>query len=182
MDTSRTLSKKDWIKTGIEALRVHGSSALKADRLAKELGISRGSFYWHFRDLRDYLELTLQFWEESAVDQPYAIAEASNHADAEAILESLVDQAFAGSMSLEAAVFSWGTEFPPAAEAMARVNAKRFALLQSLFSDLGFSPSDAQLRAYVLLTSYLGRMHLKPGKMLDEAERNSLISLLSAQS
>ena len=45
------LSAGDWISQGLKALAESGFTALKADPLAKAMGVSRGSFYWHFADL-----------------------------------------------------------------------------------------------------------------------------------
>ena len=45
------LSADDWISQGLKALAKSGFTALKADPLAKAMGVSRGSFYWHFADL-----------------------------------------------------------------------------------------------------------------------------------
>ena len=45
------LSADDWISQGLKALAKSGFIALKADPLARAMGVSRGSFYWHFADL-----------------------------------------------------------------------------------------------------------------------------------
>src|SRR5689334_18004652 len=50
-EMSDRLAAADWVKAGLKALAADGVGALKADLLAKSLGISRGSFYWHFADI-----------------------------------------------------------------------------------------------------------------------------------
>ncbi|MEM8755480.1 MAG: TetR family transcriptional regulator, partial [Pseudomonadota bacterium] len=47
------LSRDDWLAHALGTLAAEGAPALRADRMAKALGVSRGSFYWHFRDLDD---------------------------------------------------------------------------------------------------------------------------------
>ncbi|MFN3661424.1 TetR family transcriptional regulator [Yoonia sp.] len=46
---------EDWLMAGFRALASHGPSALRAAALARDLGTTKGSFYWHFKDLPDYL-------------------------------------------------------------------------------------------------------------------------------
>jgi AcrR family transcriptional regulator len=45
------LSAKDWLDQGLRTLAKSGFTALKAEPLAKAMGVSRGSFYWHFADI-----------------------------------------------------------------------------------------------------------------------------------
>ncbi|RTL63482.1 MAG: TetR/AcrR family transcriptional regulator, partial [Hyphomicrobiales bacterium] len=60
------LARADWVKAGLKALAREGASALKADRLARELGVSRGSFYWHFADVDAFHRAVLEGWKTVA--------------------------------------------------------------------------------------------------------------------
>ena len=59
---SEQLSAQDWIDAGLKALARNGHTALKADPLAKSLGVSRGSFYWHFADIGAYHAQMPRLW------------------------------------------------------------------------------------------------------------------------
>jgi len=179
MEKTRRLQKSDWLKAGIEALGQKGSSALKADVLAKKLGVSRGSFYWHFKDLSGYHAALLNEWEASAVDRPYAFSVSLGGADVATVLDYLVEQAFTAPIALESAVFSWAKDLPDAARSVERVNQKRFRLLSQLMTDLGFDQEAAGLRAYLLLSAYLGRMHLESIHPVPREGRGALVSLLA---
>ena len=48
------LTKQDWINSGLRTLATEGASALKVGAMAAALGVSRGSFYWHFKDFADF--------------------------------------------------------------------------------------------------------------------------------
>ncbi len=63
------LSKSDWIAHGLRSLTKDGANALKVGPLAQALKVSRGSFYWHFRDIADFHAQLLQSWQESSTDQ-----------------------------------------------------------------------------------------------------------------
>ncbi|MEZ5679851.1 MAG: TetR/AcrR family transcriptional regulator [Erythrobacter sp.] len=179
MEQARKLQKADWIKAGLKALGTRGSAALKADILARQLGVSRGSFYWHFADVAAFHRAVLAAWEEAAVDRPYASAMVKSSDDLTTNLRALVDRAFTSPVELELAVLSWGKTFAEAAVAAERVNARRFELLSSMFTRQGQDSKAARMRAYLLLSAYLGRMHLGAVHSLDDAERGDLVALLT---
>src|SRR5688572_18902718 len=66
------LSAKDWLDQGLKALASRGFTALKAEPLAKAMGVSRGSFYWHFADIGAYRAAILTHWREVAAEQVIA--------------------------------------------------------------------------------------------------------------
>lgn len=60
------LRRTDWIAEGFAALAEHGPEALKAEPLARRLGTTKGSFYWHFKDVADFHGAMLTAWEDRA--------------------------------------------------------------------------------------------------------------------
>ena len=62
------LSAKDWLDQGLKALAARGFTALKAEPLAKAMGVSRGSFYWHFADLDAYHQAVIERWQVRATE------------------------------------------------------------------------------------------------------------------
>ena len=57
------LSRASWIEAGFAALADDGPEALKAEPLARRLGTTKGSFYWHFKDVPDFHDAMLDAWE-----------------------------------------------------------------------------------------------------------------------
>ena len=74
---TKRLSAQDWIDFALKTLAREGFQALKADVLAKQLGVSRGSFYWHFADIGAYHAAVLTRWREIATEQIIAGVEAA---------------------------------------------------------------------------------------------------------
>ena len=72
------LSAKDWLDQGLKTLSERGFTALKAEPLAKALGVSRGSFYWHFADVGAFHTAILKHWREVAAEQIIANLEAAS--------------------------------------------------------------------------------------------------------
>src|SRR5437879_7336500 len=93
------LSAKDWLGQGLKTLTHSGFTALKADPLAKAMGVSRGSFYWHFADIGAFHAAILKHWRDVAAEQIIANLEAaSGNADP---IPLLLGQAFGGRLALE---------------------------------------------------------------------------------
>jgi AcrR family transcriptional regulator len=65
---TRTLRSK-WIEEGLRALAAGGPDAVRIERLAQALGVTRGGFYWHFADRRALLDEMLDTWERATTDQ-----------------------------------------------------------------------------------------------------------------
>lgn len=56
-------SPDDWLQAGVRALRRGGFEAVRVEALARDLGVSKGSFYWHFRDRNDLVLGLINLWE-----------------------------------------------------------------------------------------------------------------------
>ena len=60
------LSRQSWIDAGLKALVAQGPTALAAEPLARALGATKGSFYWHFKDVPSLHEAVTQDWQTRA--------------------------------------------------------------------------------------------------------------------
>ena len=70
------LTRARWLEEGLTVLQEDGPAALAADRMAKRLGVSRGSFYWHFANAMDFAAAVLAEWEDRWTNQIIAAIEA----------------------------------------------------------------------------------------------------------
>lgn len=146
------LSADDWISQGIKTLTRSGFTALKADPLAKTMGVSRGSFYWHFADLGAFHAAVLKRWREIAAEEIIAGVEA----DSDEPLTALLRRTFGARLDLERAVRNWAA-FDPAAQAAVRaIDRRRLDYIETLLQRRGFSATIAQARAQILYWTFLG--------------------------
>ncbi len=58
------VSKQDWLLVALEALATSGVESVRVERLAKQLGVAKSSFYWHFKNRHTLLMELLRYWEE----------------------------------------------------------------------------------------------------------------------
>jgi AcrR family transcriptional regulator len=148
------LSAKDWLDLGLRTLARRGFTALKAEPLAKEMGVSRGSFYWHFADIGAYRAAILKHWREVAAEQVIADLEASSKDDNPLLL--LLRRTFSSRLALENAVRSWATLDPEARAAVQATDRRRLSYVQKLFERSGVSPGVARSRAQIFYWAFLG--------------------------
>ncbi len=66
------LQRADWLRAAQRTLVIHGLAGVRIEALARDLGVSKGSFYWHFADRAALLEALLAAWE---VESDWLIAE-----------------------------------------------------------------------------------------------------------
>jgi AcrR family transcriptional regulator len=151
---SDQLSAPDWLDLGLKTLAKQGFTALKAEPMAKAMGVSRGSFYWHFADVGAFHGALLSRWHDVAAEQIIADVEAS--AGGQDPLEQLLRRVFGGRLTLERAVRSWATVDSAAREAVQAIDRRRLSYVESLLEKAGQPPKVAQARAEILYWAFLG--------------------------
>jgi AcrR family transcriptional regulator len=147
------LSAKDWLDQGLKVLAKSGFTALKAEPLAKALGVSRGSFYWHFRDVEAFHAAILRHWRDVAAER--IIAELEIPAQ-ESPLLLLLRRAFAGKLALERAVRIWANVDPAARKAVLSIDRRRLGYVKNMLKSAGHPPRVARARAQILYWAFLG--------------------------
>jgi AcrR family transcriptional regulator len=160
-----SLTADDWTGAALDALARGGLAAVAVEPLAKELGTTKGSFYWHFADRNALIAAALERWEERDTD---LVIEAIDRADDAATrLRNLLHLAFRavragaepGAGSVELALQASATD-PLVAATLRRVTSRRLAYLTALFTELGMSPARARDRGLLAYSAFLGHAQL----------------------
>jgi AcrR family transcriptional regulator len=148
------LSARDWLDQGLKTLARNGFTALKADPLAKAMGVSRGSFYWHFADVGAFHAALLKHWHEVAAEQIIAEVEAAPPGNA--ALELLLRRAFGERLKLESAVRIWASIDDGASAAVQAIDRRRLDTIERLLRQAGLPADLACARAQILYWAFLG--------------------------
>jgi AcrR family transcriptional regulator len=168
------LSSKDWLDQGLKTLAGSGFTALKAEPLARAMGVSRGSFYWHFADIGAFHAAILKHWREVAAEQIIAGVEAAaDHADP---LPLLLRRVFGERLALENAVRSWAAADPLARAAVRSIDRRRLSYVESLLRASGHPPGAARARAQILYWAFLG--YAMSDKPLPRARQQAVLDEL----
>lgn len=154
------LSPDDWIKAAFQRLGTGGIAAVRAEAIARDLKVSKGSFYWHFKDLPDLKTRMLAHWEDQATARIIAMSKAVPGPERMAVLLELATSDLAdpyGGLSTEAAIRDWARIEAEAAAAQARTDAARLAFLTEALG--GMMEGDAARAARLVLMAYTGAVH-----------------------
>src|ERR1700743_668407 len=104
---SDQISASHWLNQGLKTLAEQGFTALKAEPLAKAMGVSRGSFYWHFEDIGAFHAAILAHWREVAAEQ--IIADIESVEARQNRVPTLLRRVLSAKSGLERAVRHWAT-------------------------------------------------------------------------
>ncbi len=141
----------------MRALAAGGPDAVRVEALAKDLGVSKGGFYWHFDDRRALLEETLDAWEQSGTEDVIASV-ASDPPDGRGKVRRLFELAPAaqGLFAVELALRDWSRRDADVAARLHRVDNRRMAFLRSLFGEFVADEDDAEARAMLAYSLFIG--------------------------
>jgi AcrR family transcriptional regulator len=149
------LGRQDWLNIGIQTLIEKGIEAVRVEPLSKLLNVTRGSFYWHFKNRDDLLEEILNEWEARNTKNIIEQVEGLNSSPSAKLL-SLLEIAAEDDNLLEKAVRVWSVNDTRAVGAITRIDQQRLDYLQNLFLQLGFSEIDSKVRAQIAYSVRLG--------------------------
>lgn len=180
--TRPRLAAKDWVTAALELVRTDGMEAVTINRLCEHLGVTRGSFYWHFADLDALREAITEHWcaETRAVLDGLVHLELLPPVERlRAMTLRLVDER---SASVERALRDWARTDVRVADAVAAADLFVFGTVQGALLELGHEPLEARQRAGLLVYAGLGFAHghaALPVPTAEEIER--LLALVALQ-
>jgi AcrR family transcriptional regulator len=148
------LSAQDWLDQGLKTLAGQGFAALKAEPLAKAMGVSRGSFYWHFADIGAFHAAVLKAWHEVAAEAIIAHVEAASSGADPLIV--LLQRVYSEKLALERAVRSWASFDAAARAAVQAIDRRRLDYVVGLIRARGVTADLARTRAQILYWAFLG--------------------------
>jgi AcrR family transcriptional regulator len=158
---------QDWVTAAFHVLAAASISDVKVERLAKDLGVTKGSFYWHFADRDALLDAIRQTWVHMGTEQIIQLVQAevgsSNPREAIRTLVELSLDAGHEFDGVEGAIREWSAHDPETARVAAAVDERRLAYVVDHFVAGGMSRSDAVDRAgllyRILIGDYVYRRH-----------------------
>lgn len=174
MPTAARLTRDDWTAAALAAMSGgEGLAAVAVEPLARRLGATKGSFYWHFANRDALIAAALLRWEQEGTEDVIAWIEA------EAVPRERLRLLWSSAVGLaqedlvESAVLA-AAAHPLVGPVLERVTRRRIAYLAGLFAALGFPPAQARDRGILAYTAYLGQVQLIQAGLAVPAEGATL--------
>lgn len=159
-DRTPQLTRIAWVREALAVLAESGIEQVRIEPLARRLKVSKGSFYWHFKDRADLLTALVAFWEtEMTGDLITHLAPLPNpRARLDALSQAVLMRTDGGIdvAQAEVALREWAGRDPLATPGMRRVDEKRSAYLKQEFIALGAEPEQAERFARALYMTLIG--------------------------
>jgi len=153
------LSLDDWTERALELLMEEGVGALKIARLCRELGVTKGSFYWHFADLEALRTAVAQKWcarTRTELDQLREIGTLPPLERIRIMAAGLVEDR---AWNVERTLREWARTDATVAATIGESEQHVFGLLNDAFLELGHPPGAARMRAGLLTYAGIGFAH-----------------------
>ena len=166
------LGRDDWLRETLKVLQTRGVDGVKIVVIAERLGVTSGSFYWHFKNLRDLLDCLLDYWEREMTD---AIAEAAREFGGppeDRILNLMLQVIEEDAAAYDPAIAVWAKKDPKAKKVFERTLRKRFDFARWMFKQSGFSDKQAGIRGRLMVAYLMGET---AADLKSDANRKAMI-------
>ncbi|WP_425046014.1 TetR/AcrR family transcriptional regulator [Primorskyibacter sp. S87] len=152
----RRASREVWLVAALEVLRERGADGIRIVPLATQLGLTSGSFYWHFKNVQDLLDQVLEHWEHHLTDHIVQDAQTFDGPPDERILNLMLQVVREDAAVPDHAISAWARHDEQARNVYLRTVQKRFDFAKWMFEEAGFDPAEAQTRGRLMVTSLMG--------------------------
>ena len=169
------LSRDEWLTRALEILAEKHNALLNIDALVKRMGVTKGSFYWHFKDRDDFLSQLLDYWVYEFNEKvPKELNKAVGDQDAKTRLRFLLTYLVEHDCArYDMVVRSWAAQDPKVGKVLVKIDKLRLNIVQTLFTEIGFSETDARTRARIFVTY----MSLRAGLFVKTSKREELAAI-----
>lgn len=157
------LGPEDWIHAACATIGRRGVEGMRVEALAREMKVSKGSFYWHFENRAALLSAVLAYWEAEGTDAIISRVEERGGTPRDR-LWTLIGLSFYSDVpfeNFELNVRAWARGSEEAEKVVRRVDRHRLAFVAQLLEEAGVRRGDARLRAALLYRALVGEMALQ---------------------
>ena len=145
------LTKADWLEKALQILAFEGINKLTIDHLVKEIGVTTGSYYWHFKNRADFLDQLVEYWVSEYTQIIFDKVQKTED-PRERLLALMILLTEEDHVRYDTAILEWGSHEPLAREKIQKAIDIRLHFLRTLFAEMGFEGDDLEMRAYTVLT------------------------------
>jgi AcrR family transcriptional regulator len=164
------LSRDDWMRAALETMSERGVQDVKVAVLASDLGVTSGSFYWHFESRQDLLDELIAWWEREMTDVAIAAARAFEGPPLDRIFGLMREVMMSKLARYDVAVQHWALSDRRAARVFRRAVKKRFEFAAWMFEQVGFPEDQARTRGRMMVVYMMGESTLVPRSMKETME------------
>jgi AcrR family transcriptional regulator len=150
--TKPKLTRKKWLEFSLDLLIREGNAKLRIDTLVQSLGVTKGSFYWHFKDRDDFILKLVEHWTLVSTQKVVEHMKQVQGSADERLFE-LTKYIINNDLTrYDIAIRAWALMEPQIAYLVRKVDKQRLGFIRDLFSEMGFEGKELEMRSRTLVT------------------------------
>jgi len=158
----------DWCEAALDAFASKGVHSASIPEIARALGVTKGSFYWHFQSLDDLMARAMEKWSD---DDQEVLAQLETIEDPRERLAQMFRESMARKRAQALFVALSGSGVPVVENTIARLSEQRVRALTEAYKQLSFDASAARERALLVYSAYIGALHLRAESSALDSQR-----------
>lgn len=161
-------SKEKWLGNALEQLAKSGRLGLTIEELSMAVGVTKGSFYWHFRNRDEFVRNLFDYWAELSTASVIEHVEQGGGSGSERLLaltEFLIREDIC---RYELPIRGWVQIHPVLTPLLEEIDLKRYEYVAALFKEIGFTDNELEMRVRTFLVFYGLETSLYPNQTREE--------------
>ncbi len=156
MGTKNNLNREEWVQAAWDFLIKEGISNFKLTTLCQILGVTKGSFYWHFKDRDELLNVLLQEWERRSTQRFIEMVNSYRGHPKEAFTKMIQAVVATRNIEIDHVFREWAALDSRAENLVKKIDERRLNFLRDIFQRMGFTEEEADTRAILLYYYAIG--------------------------
>jgi len=169
-------TKLDWVFSALELLGKKGLDSVTIDALCKKLGLTKGSFYWHFKGRQELLSAMAESWASTSTKDVHIQLRDSGMSDWEQLSELNRMSTQLGYGNIDRAMRIWAENCPETRSAVRQADKDILQFIEEKLTNIGLKPEDARVLSKMSHACSVGLFAVGP--TLDGAEQDSFNKIL----
>jgi AcrR family transcriptional regulator len=168
-------SREDWLSFALEVLVKKGPEHLKIVPLCELKGVTKGSFYHHFKNRKVFIDSLMEHWYQTTTQG--FIDQVDPDAPALQRLKALDQIIASNNVEAEHHIRAWALKEPTIRQHLEKIDGQRQGYLAECYQELGLSQQQAKDVALIAYSSFLGMAQIQPAPTAVEIERVTLMAI-----
>jgi len=164
----KNLSKDQWLAKALTQLTSKGNLGLSIEELAKAVGVTKGSYYWHFRSREGFVHDLFDYWADISTTKVIEYVEQVEGTPSERLLalsKFLIEEDICRH---ELAIRGWVQIHPVLTPLLEEIDLRRYEYVAGIFKEIGFTGDDLKMRVRTFLVFYALETSLYPTQSLKD--------------
>lgn len=153
---NKQLNRDSWVLAAFEMLYVDGIDAVRVEPLATKLNVTKGSFYWHFKNRTELHDALLHYWEKEMTQSVLDAANEFHGSPKQRLINALREIVGNERTKYDPAVRNWARADIKVKKVVEYIDKIRLSFLYGLFADIGFDKQQAEIRSRLMYYYIMG--------------------------